>query len=155
MTLIADAAPGGLTGTDTTGLGLAAAAVLPGLAALTGPPPARPPWEADSEHWHSADVDPAQEALLRPPQHPERLAPAPIPLRPWGDGSHSPLYCPAPSRFDEALATEVNDRLVAWAERIGLHAGHLEEFARTGFGRRSHWRTPNATTRTCCWSRRR
>ena len=140
MTLIADAAPGGLggltgTGPQGSGSGLAAAAVLPGLAALTGPPPARPPWEAGSEHWHSADVDPGPEAPLRPPQHPERLIPAPIPLRPWGDGSHSPLYCPAPSRFDEALATEVNDRLVAWAERIGLHAGHLEEFAKTGFGR--------------------
>lgn len=144
MTLIADAAPGGLgglTGTGPQGPGLAAAAVLPGLTvltgltALTGPPPARPPWEAGSEHWHSADVDPGPEALPRPPQHPERLAPAPIPLRPWGDGSHSPLYCPAPSRFDEALATEVNNRLVAWAERIGLHAGHLEEFAKTGFGR--------------------
>ena len=140
MTLIADAAPGGLggltgTGPQGSGSGLAAAAVLPGLAALTGPPPARPPWEAGSEHWHSADVDPGPEAPLRPPQHPERLTPAPIPLRPWGDGSHSPLYCPAPSRFDEALATEVNDRLVAWAERIGLHAGHLEEFAETGFGR--------------------
>ena len=116
-----------------------AAALLPGLAALSGPPPARPPWEAGPEaasgHWHSADVDPGPETPLRPPQHPERLTPAPIPLRPWGDGSHSPLYCPAPSRLDEALATEVNDRLVAWAERIGLHAGHLEEFAKTGFGR--------------------
>jgi 2-methylisoborneol synthase len=143
MTLIADTSPVGAW---------IGGALLPGLAALTGPPPARPPWEngtgADlpgftghagpesaSEHWHSSDVDPGPEPALRAPQHPERLAPAPIPLREWGDGSHSPLYCPVPSRFDEALATEVNDRLVAWAERIGLHAGHLEEFAKTGFGR--------------------
>jgi 2-methylisoborneol synthase len=112
---------------------------LPQLPQLGGAPSARPPWQASqaaSEHWHpGADVDPGPESPARPPQHPERLTPAPIVERPWGDGTHSPLYCPAPSRLDETLAKEVNDRLVAWAERIGLHAGHLEDFAATGFGR--------------------
>jgi 2-methylisoborneol synthase len=152
MTLIADAAaraglPTATTATTATTApsapsapsALSALSELSQLAELSGAPPARPPWqspEAASEHWHPAeDVDPGPESPARPPQHPERLAPAPIVERPWGDGTHSRLYCPAPSRLDEALAVEVNTRLVAWAERIGLHAGHLEEFAATGFGR--------------------
>jgi 2-methylisoborneol synthase len=133
MTLIAGQDP-------TTGL---PAALLTGLAPLTGltaQPPARPPWEtpppeAASPHWHRDDVDPGPEPPARPPQHPERLTPVPLLERTWGDGTHSPLRCPPAARDDPALAAEVDNRLTAWAERIGLHAGHLEEFHATGFGR--------------------
>jgi 2-methylisoborneol synthase len=97
--------------------------------------PARPPWEQASPHWHPDDVDPGPEPPARPLPHPERLAPVPLQERPWGDGTHSPLLCPPAARIDPQLAADVDDRLTAWAQRIGLHAGHLEEFHATGFGR--------------------
>jgi 2-methylisoborneol synthase len=55
--------------------------------------------------------------------------------RPWGDGTFSPLYCPITARIDDDLAREVNDRLVAWAEEVGIYADHLEQFRDAGFGR--------------------
>ncbi|MBF8185718.1 terpene synthase [Nonomuraea sp. K274] len=63
------------------------------------------------------------------------VAPVVYQEREWGDGSHPPLYCPGTVRVDEGLGEEVNRRLVAWAERVGLHAGRMEEFRDTGFGR--------------------
>ncbi|MFQ6394143.1 family 2 encapsulin nanocompartment cargo protein terpene cyclase [Nocardia sp. KC 131] len=46
-----------------------------------------------------------------------------------------PLYCPPPVRDDPALATLVNDGLIAWARDIGLYAGRLEELRDADFGR--------------------
>ncbi|MFB4277981.1 family 2 encapsulin nanocompartment cargo protein terpene cyclase [Nonomuraea sp. MTCD27] len=63
------------------------------------------------------------------------LAPLAYHQREWGDGTYPPLYCPETARVDDALGAEVDRRLVAWAERIGLHEGRIEEFAATGFGR--------------------
>ncbi|MGR6918334.1 family 2 encapsulin nanocompartment cargo protein terpene cyclase [[Actinomadura] parvosata] len=63
------------------------------------------------------------------------LTPLPYGERSWGDGTFPPLYCPETDRVDDALGAEVDRRLVAWAERIGLHEGRMEEFASTGFGR--------------------
>ena len=63
------------------------------------------------------------------------LAPLPYQEREWGDGSYPPLYCPDTVRIDEDLADEVNRRLVAWAERVGIHEGRLKEFGDTGYGR--------------------
>ncbi|MFG1793011.1 family 2 encapsulin nanocompartment cargo protein terpene cyclase [Nocardia sp. NPDC049149] len=65
----------------------------------------------------------------------DTYAPLPYLERAWGDGSHSPLYCPATARIDEALGEEVNRRLVAWAERVGIHEGRMDKFRDTGFGR--------------------
>ncbi len=62
-------------------------------------------------------------------------APLPYAERQWGDGSHPPLYCPRTARIDNALGDEVNERLVAWAEEVGIHANRIEEFRDTGFGR--------------------
>jgi 2-methylisoborneol synthase len=62
-------------------------------------------------------------------------APLPYIEREWGDGSYPPLYCPPTVRIDDDLAEEVNRRLVAWAEKIGLHAGRIDKFRDTGFGR--------------------
>ncbi|MCK2213783.1 hypothetical protein MF672_008275 [Actinomadura sp. ATCC 31491] len=72
--------------------------------------------------------------LAAPPRH-LSLAPLPYVERPWGDGSYPPLLCPETVRVDDRLGAEVDRRLLAWAERLGLHEGRLEEFARTGFGR--------------------
>ncbi|GAA3840470.1 family 2 encapsulin nanocompartment cargo protein terpene cyclase [Streptomyces coacervatus] len=45
------------------------------------------------------------------------------------------LYCPPPLRDDPALAEEVNARLLAWAEEIGLYAGRLDRVRAADFGR--------------------
>src|SRR6267154_6061058 len=44
------------------------------------------------------------------------------------------LYCPAPIRIDEALGEEVNERLLAWAEEVGIYARRLDGFRGAGFG---------------------
>ena len=62
-------------------------------------------------------------------------APLPYTERQWGDGSHPPLYCPQTARIDDDLGDEVNRRLVAWAEEVGIYADRIEEFRDTGFGR--------------------
>jgi 2-methylisoborneol synthase len=55
--------------------------------------------------------------------------------RAWGDGSHSPLYSPAPERVDENLAAEVDSRLLAWARDQGFGDDELDALAKVGFGR--------------------
>ncbi|MEV6149872.1 family 2 encapsulin nanocompartment cargo protein terpene cyclase [Nonomuraea sp. NPDC052129] len=64
--------------------------------------------------------------------------------REWGDGSYPPLYCPETVRVNEDLGDEVNRRLVAWAERIGLHEGRMKEFSDTGYGRLAMLTHPDA-----------
>ncbi|MGH3659481.1 MAG: family 2 encapsulin nanocompartment cargo protein terpene cyclase, partial [Micromonosporaceae bacterium] len=45
------------------------------------------------------------------------------------------LFCPGPVRNDPALGEEVNDRLVAWAEEVGIYPGRLDHLADCGFGK--------------------
>ncbi|MFF4606504.1 family 2 encapsulin nanocompartment cargo protein terpene cyclase [Streptomyces sp. NPDC001339] len=45
------------------------------------------------------------------------------------------LYCPPALRDDPALAEEVNARLLAWAEEIGLYVGRLDRVRAADFGR--------------------
>ncbi|GIG71143.1 family 2 encapsulin nanocompartment cargo protein terpene cyclase [Phytomonospora endophytica] len=45
------------------------------------------------------------------------------------------IYCPEALRDDVALGDEVNERLVAWAERIGIYPGRVEEVRGANFGR--------------------
>ncbi|MFD7336849.1 family 2 encapsulin nanocompartment cargo protein terpene cyclase [Streptomyces violascens] len=45
------------------------------------------------------------------------------------------LYCPPVIRDDPALGREVNDRLVSWAEEVGLYAGRLDRVRAADFGR--------------------
>lgn len=54
---------------------------------------------------------------------------------PWGDGTAPPLYCPVVQRVNEPLATEVNDRLVAWARNCGFSEKELVLLRDAGFGR--------------------
>jgi 2-methylisoborneol synthase len=63
------------------------------------------------------------------------ITPLPYASRPWGDGSYPPLYLPVTARINEALGTEVNERLVAWAEEVGIYADQLDKFRGAGFGR--------------------
>lgn len=45
------------------------------------------------------------------------------------------LHCPEPFRINESLGREVNDRLVSWAERIGIYPGQLDELRAKNYGR--------------------
>lgn len=56
-------------------------------------------------------------------------------IRPWGDGSASPLYCPVTERFNEPLAQEVDERLVAWASECGFSEDELVKVRKARFGR--------------------
>jgi 2-methylisoborneol synthase len=55
--------------------------------------------------------------------------------RPWGDGSHSPLYCPVTERVDEALADAVDERLAGWAAECGFDDDEVRKIRKTRFGR--------------------
>jgi 2-methylisoborneol synthase len=55
--------------------------------------------------------------------------------RPWGDGTAAPLYVPAVERADDALAAEVDDRLMVWAKDCGFTDDEANLMRRAGFGR--------------------
>jgi 2-methylisoborneol synthase len=52
-----------------------------------------------------------------------------------GRSSVPELYCPPALRDDPALAEEVNERLVAWAARVGIYPGQLDRVRAANFGR--------------------
>ncbi|GGT18005.1 family 2 encapsulin nanocompartment cargo protein terpene cyclase [Streptomyces purpureus] len=45
------------------------------------------------------------------------------------------LYCPPAARDDRALGDAVNERLVAWAEEVGIYPGRLDMVRTANFGR--------------------
>lgn len=51
------------------------------------------------------------------------------------DGSMPALFCPGPVRDDPALGEEVDDRLVEWAEEVGIYPGRLDRLRSCEFGR--------------------
>jgi 2-methylisoborneol synthase len=51
------------------------------------------------------------------------------------ESSELELYCPPAVRDDEALGEEVNDRLVDWAEQVGIYPGQLYRVRQANFGR--------------------
>lgn len=55
--------------------------------------------------------------------------------RPWGDGTAAPLYVPMAERVDDALAAEVEDRLVVWAKDCGFTDDEADLMRGAGFGR--------------------
>lgn len=52
-----------------------------------------------------------------------------------GDSTVPPLYCPPAVRDNPALGEEVNERLVAWAEEVGIYPGNLAKVRTANFGR--------------------
>jgi 2-methylisoborneol synthase len=68
---------------------------------------------------------PAAIPALEPPHTP---APA-------DDDTMPELFCPGPVRDDPALGEEVNDRLVAWADQVGIYPGALDRLRACNFGR--------------------
>lgn len=71
--------------------------------------------------------------LLAAPPAPDTPAPAGMEDRP-GDPVPG-LYCPPAFRDDPALGEEVNDRLVGWAEQVGIYPGQLDRVRAANFGR--------------------
>lgn len=69
--------------------------------------------------------EPADESPRRSASDTEESAPLYVP----------PLYCPGAERDDPALGEEVNERLVAWAEEVGMFQGRLERLRSHNFGR--------------------
>lgn len=56
--------------------------------------------------------------------------------QPPADGSSVPeLYCPGPARDDPVLGEVVNERLVEWAEEVGIYRGQLDRVRAANFGR--------------------
>lgn len=55
--------------------------------------------------------------------------------RPEEETDELQLYCPEAVRDDPALGEEVNERLVAWAEGIGIYPGRIGEVREANFGR--------------------
>jgi 2-methylisoborneol synthase len=51
------------------------------------------------------------------------------------DDAMPELFCPGPLRDDPALGEEVNNRLVAWAEQVGIYPGALDRLRACNFGR--------------------
>ena len=122
-----------------TGLGTSAARLLAHLqqaagsgelesreSAATSSPAASPP----------AALEPTRASLSSPPPHSPRPSGDPAyALRPWGDGSHSPLYCPITERFNEPLAAEVDEKLAAWARECGFDEDEIAKIRKAKFGR--------------------
>jgi 2-methylisoborneol synthase len=138
----------GPTGLGTSSLHLPAVDQLPAPAVLPAPD-----LDADDGHEPARTGDPgglrSQGWGCPPsvfPSLPGRNEVVPLGYREheWGDGSYPPLYCPDLVRNDEALGEEVNRRLVAWAERTGIHDGRIEEFRDTGYGRLAMLAHPDA-----------
>lgn len=100
-----------------TGLGTASLrAPAPSPPVAVSPPPVPPPAITSSGLGMSASriVD-------------ERVAPA---------AEEMPeLFCPGAVRDDPALGEEVNERLVAWAEKVGIYPGGLDRLRASNFGR--------------------
>jgi 2-methylisoborneol synthase len=110
--------------------------------ALIDPPPHRDcPVPPDPESALVAAVQAGPSGLGTSAAHLAReltLASGPGPAyveRPWGDGTAAPLYVPVVERVDDALAAEVDDRLVVWAKDCGFTDDEAELMRRAGFGR--------------------
>ncbi|MGA4954666.1 family 2 encapsulin nanocompartment cargo protein terpene cyclase [Streptomyces lavendulocolor] len=111
--------------TGPTGLGTAAARLftrrtVPGPAAAAPPAP-RTPARPRTPSTATSTAPPASTAA-------SAAAGTGAPARPR-------LYCPPAVRDDPALGEVVNDRLVAWAEEIGIYPGRLDMVRSAGFGR--------------------
>ncbi|MEU6251483.1 family 2 encapsulin nanocompartment cargo protein terpene cyclase [Streptomyces sp. NPDC047043] len=89
----------------------------------------------------------AAPAVVRPPAPVLPTGPAglgtaaarPLPPAPRREPARSDLagrlHCPPAVRDDPALGETVNERLVQWAEEVGIYPGKLDMVRKAGFGR--------------------
>ncbi|MGP4046646.1 family 2 encapsulin nanocompartment cargo protein terpene cyclase [Streptomyces sp. 2A115] len=70
---------------------------------------------------------------LQEPSEPQKPASTPAPNPAAANGPV--IYCPPAVRDDPALGTEVNERLVEWAEECGIYPGQLDRVRSCDFGR--------------------
>ena len=113
-----------------TGLGIAAAHPLAGFVPRLVPHLVPPP-EAEP----SAPTEPAPEPASENGTGPDAgSAPPPDGGTERGGLRIPPLYCPEALRNDPALGEEVNERLVEWAEEIGIFTGRIERLRSHQFG---------------------
>ncbi|MEO3765336.1 family 2 encapsulin nanocompartment cargo protein terpene cyclase [Streptomyces sp. B5E4] len=124
-----------------TGLGTAAAHPLSGYAPKAVPRPEAEPYArtkpgpepaSGSEPATDSDSDSDSNSAAGPEVG---AAPAPDGGAERGGLRIPPLYCPDALRNDPALGEEVNERLVAWAEEIGIFTGRIERLRSHQFGR--------------------
>lgn len=109
---VADQSPGALAA--RTGLRLPGHPGGPGAPGRTAPAPGRTGTGAPSEGPAAASESGGPEV----------------------DGERIPaLYCPPAVRDDPALGDEVDDRLLVWAEEMGVYPGQLDRVRSAGFGR--------------------
>ncbi|WP_418955398.1 family 2 encapsulin nanocompartment cargo protein terpene cyclase [Streptomyces tritici] len=127
---------------------MAALAATPEAAALLGAPLADPgrPAPLPSPPSRPSGLGTSAAGLADRLRGPTRL-PGPVPAARAaadgaapGPGTPPPpgvpeLYCPPAVRDDVALGETVNERLVAWAEEIGIYPGHLDKVRSANFGR--------------------
>jgi 2-methylisoborneol synthase len=55
--------------------------------------------------------------------------------RPGAGAAFPELFCPGALRDDRALGDEVNDRVVEWAEQVGIYHGQYDQLRECNFGR--------------------
>jgi 2-methylisoborneol synthase len=122
----ADGIPGplaiGPTGLGTAAARLAARSPSPGVVPIVapgGPPLLGPPSGFGTSAWWIPGGRPASAGG-------QDVA---------SDTTTPELFCPGVVRDDPALGEDVNDRLVDWAEQVGIYAGRLDKLRAYNFGR--------------------
>ncbi|MGQ0679677.1 MAG: family 2 encapsulin nanocompartment cargo protein terpene cyclase [Actinomycetota bacterium] len=117
-----DSGPKG-QGFGPNGLGTAASRVFKGYAAAAESTPFVP-----AAPYPSIPTAPNDVATL--------LAPTPQQESPAAEtDAELELYCPPAVRDDVALGEEVNERLVEWAQEVGIYPGQTDRLRAANFGR--------------------
>lgn len=91
---------------------------------------------APPEHGNTSVALTSRSALSRSPDRPASWPASPSRATEPARGSGLPaLYCPGPVRVDEPLGAEVNERLLAWVQRVGIFPGRLDTVRDCDYGR--------------------
>jgi 2-methylisoborneol synthase len=117
------------------GLGTAAARALLPDHPVAPPAPVVAPAPAGAGRWVPEPPSGPGTAAVRVLGHRAPPEPEPDGSDDSDDSGVPALYCPPAVRDDRALGDEVDERLVEWAEEVGIYPGKLDMIRRAGFGR--------------------